>query len=230
MQLGASKVPASAVAASLAAELEEEATAEEGIEGNPWGTDDLIDINADEDDWSAFESAPLPPSIVEPKAVSAVDFGLNNTALRDEISSIPAKSDDAWEGMDSMNRGEIDTNPWNTDRDPWLKNRDPWFKNPTPIYPSLFTQTQKLTVTTKSRAASVTSSQYTTPISSPPPMDSDGWAEIEKKSPISIPVALNLAGMNKEDKAAEIARRKEERKQRIASLKEQKKTAAIGRS
>jgi SCY1-like protein 1 len=52
MQLGASKTPASVAAASLAAQLEEEAAAEEGIDGNPWGTDDLIDINADEDDWS----------------------------------------------------------------------------------------------------------------------------------------------------------------------------------
>lgn len=49
MQLGASKVPASVAAAALAAQLEEEAAAEES---NPWGTDDLIDINADEDDWS----------------------------------------------------------------------------------------------------------------------------------------------------------------------------------
>lgn len=49
MQLGASKAPA---AASLAVQWEEEAAAEEGIQDNPWGTDDLIDINADEDDWS----------------------------------------------------------------------------------------------------------------------------------------------------------------------------------
>lgn len=49
MQLGASKVPASVAAAALVAQLEEEAAAQEG---NPWGTDDLIDINADEDDWS----------------------------------------------------------------------------------------------------------------------------------------------------------------------------------
>ena len=52
MQLGAGKVPAGIAAASLAVQLEEEAAAEEGIDGNPWGTDDLIDINADEDDWS----------------------------------------------------------------------------------------------------------------------------------------------------------------------------------
>ena len=52
LQLGASKVPASVAAASLVVQLEEEAAAEEGVEGNPWGTDDLIDINADEGDWS----------------------------------------------------------------------------------------------------------------------------------------------------------------------------------
>lgn len=52
MQLGASKVPAGMAAASLAAQLEEEAAAEDGVQDNPWGTDDLIDINADEDDWS----------------------------------------------------------------------------------------------------------------------------------------------------------------------------------
>jgi SCY1-like protein 1 len=52
MQLGASKIPTSVAAASLAAQLEEEAAAEDGIDGNPWGTDDLIDVNADEGDWS----------------------------------------------------------------------------------------------------------------------------------------------------------------------------------
>ena len=57
MQLGASKVPA---AASLAVQWEEEAAAEEGIQDNPWGTDDLIDINADEDDWSMSSYAAHP--------------------------------------------------------------------------------------------------------------------------------------------------------------------------
>ena len=52
MQLEVSKGPASAAAGSLAAQWEEEAAAEEGMQDNPWGTDDLIDINADEDDWS----------------------------------------------------------------------------------------------------------------------------------------------------------------------------------
>ncbi|KAJ7251828.1 armadillo-type protein [Mycena haematopus] len=56
MQLGAHKVPASVAAAALVEQLAEEAAAAEG-EDNPWGNDDLIDVNADEDDWSAFETA-----------------------------------------------------------------------------------------------------------------------------------------------------------------------------
>jgi len=219
MQLGASKVPASVAAASLAAQLEEEAASEEGVEVNPWGTDDLIDINADEDDWSAFESAPIPPTIVEPKPVSAVGFGLNGTTLRNGTSSIPDQSDDPWGGVDSGNIEEMDSNPWHSDNDPWRKD-------PTPTYPSLSTQPRNLAVVTKSRAISVTSSsQQSTPISSPPPPESDGWTEVEKKNPISTSNTPNLASMNKEDKAAEMARRKEERKQRIALLKEQKKAA-----
>lgn len=46
MQLGANKTPA----ATFAMQLEEEM----GGGASPWGTDDLIDINADEDDWSMF--------------------------------------------------------------------------------------------------------------------------------------------------------------------------------
>ena len=107
--------------------------------------------------------------------------------------------------MDSANKGKIDSNPWS--------DNDPWQKNPTPTYPSLSTQPRKLAVTTKNRTTSLTSSQQSTPVSSPPPPESDNWVEVEKKNPISTPVAANLAGMSKEDKAAEMARRKEERKQ-----------------
>ena len=57
MQLGGSKVPGSVASASLAAQWEEEVAAEEGMQDNPWGTDDLIDINADEDDWGMLSYA-----------------------------------------------------------------------------------------------------------------------------------------------------------------------------
>ncbi|KAK8853130.1 hypothetical protein IAR55_003831 [Kwoniella newhampshirensis] len=39
---------------------------EEEDGGNAWGMDDLIDVNADQDDWSAFESAPVPEIVVPP--------------------------------------------------------------------------------------------------------------------------------------------------------------------
>ncbi|PBK74289.1 hypothetical protein ARMSODRAFT_951920 [Armillaria solidipes] len=56
------------------------------MDSNPWGSDDLIDVNADDDDWSeiavafhdsvqslihvigAFETAPT-PKVVQPKPV-----------------------------------------------------------------------------------------------------------------------------------------------------------------
>jgi SCY1-like protein 1 len=56
MQLGANKVPPNVASAILAAQLAAEAEEEEAIENegadNPWGNDDLIDIDADQDDWS----------------------------------------------------------------------------------------------------------------------------------------------------------------------------------
>jgi len=116
-----------------------------------------------------------------------------------------------------MGTANLSINPWKSDNNPWQKSA-------APAYPSLSIQPQKLLVLPKSRAASISSS------SSPPLPESDDWAEIGRKSPVSVPVAPSLAGMSKEDKAAELARRKEERKQRIALLKEQKKAAAVGKS
>lgn len=60
MQLGASKVPASS--SHFAADWAQEAAAEaEASQGEiPWGSDDLMDVNADQDDWSM--SLDLPKS------------------------------------------------------------------------------------------------------------------------------------------------------------------------
>lgn len=51
MQLGGSKVQQGVVALALAEEWTGDAV--HGKDINPWGTDDLIDIDADQDDWSA---------------------------------------------------------------------------------------------------------------------------------------------------------------------------------
>lgn len=52
LQLGASK-SSSAAAVALIDQLTEEVAAEShGFESNPWAGDDLMDVNADDDDWS----------------------------------------------------------------------------------------------------------------------------------------------------------------------------------
>ncbi|KAG7449615.1 ARM repeat-containing protein [Guyanagaster necrorhizus] len=78
LQLSATK-SSSAGTAALVDQLAEEVDAEKGhLDSNPWGNDDLIDVNADYDDWSAFETAPT-PEVVQPKPVrpSASGLGLS---------------------------------------------------------------------------------------------------------------------------------------------------------
>lgn len=53
MQLGVNKVTPSVAAAILAEEWTEGAI-DSGDNSNPWGNDDLIDINDDHNDWSEF--------------------------------------------------------------------------------------------------------------------------------------------------------------------------------
>ncbi|KAJ7128934.1 armadillo-type protein [Mycena crocata] len=91
MQLGAHKVPASVAAAALVEQLAEEAAATE-TDGNPWGNDDLIDVNADEDDWSAFETA-------QPTADVPEYNGSSRTS--------PAPSNDPWRGYVTDDRGSL---------------------------------------------------------------------------------------------------------------------------
>lgn len=173
----------------------------------------------------AFESAPVPQS--------AVGLGFGNTPhqngfgsasnqgmpdsrshshyvcyLTQNISSSQA-ADNPWATLDSTATGDVDPDPWN------------YPQQPVPTYPSLSTQSRKLGVPastpTKSRAASVTSNSSSNrrSISSPPPPEVDDAQKTQKgvAGSVSAPSAPNLAGMSKEEKAAEMARRKEERKQ-----------------
>lgn len=56
LRLGANKASSSIAIDSWVNELAEETAASAAIEGNPWGSDDLIDINADNDDWGISTS------------------------------------------------------------------------------------------------------------------------------------------------------------------------------
>lgn len=56
LRLGANKASSSIAIDSLVNKLAEEAAEFTTIEGNPWGSDDLIDMNADADDWGMLAS------------------------------------------------------------------------------------------------------------------------------------------------------------------------------
>lgn len=200
LQLGANKVPPSVAAAALAAQLAEETAAANDIgESNPWGTDDLIDVNADQDDWSehcilsdclakrtkcdcigAFESAPS--LLTEPKT-NAVGLG--------------------FDGIGNINGGV----PLAVD-EPWGETGDStiWADN----------QMESTTLPVQPRKPPATTKQTTrSSVPSPEVNDWDsaaGWDAPEKKSS-SVPTAASMSGVTKDERAAEMARRKEERKQ-----------------
>ncbi|CUA72943.1 hypothetical protein RSOLAG22IIIB_10416 [Rhizoctonia solani] len=129
---------------------------------NAWGGD-LMDVNADTDDWGAFEAAA--PEPVAPKPVSI-------TPSRAKTAPTPART--------------------NTLSPPQTKPR--------------------------------TSS----PLASPSVKNVDTWGSFEQEAPAAASEKtepaknMSLAGLSKEEKAAEMARRREERKQKIAQMKAQK--------
>ncbi|CAE6446754.1 unnamed protein product [Rhizoctonia solani] len=129
---------------------------------NAWGDGDLMDVNADADDWGAFEAAI--PEPVAPKPVPS-------------ISTAPARAKTA----------------------------------PTPARTNTLSPPQA-----KPRASS--------PLASPSVKNTDTWGSFEQEAPEKTEPAKNmsLAGLSKEEKAAEMARRREERKQKIAQMKAQK--------
>ncbi|KAG1807572.1 hypothetical protein EV424DRAFT_1474168 [Suillus variegatus] len=183
LQLGGNKAPTSTLADEVANEAGQGSS-------RSWN-DDLIDINADEGDWSAFESA---PPAVESKLASTTDglgFGI----------SLRPSSPNEWGAMASSSRP---TSRSSTSR-------------PSQISRTLSPQPRRSIVPSPlAPAFSPASSTRSTPISSPRPLPNTA----DNTPPTS------MAGMSKEEKAAEMARRKEERRLRVEKLKEQKKNAA----
>ncbi|RXW15424.1 hypothetical protein EST38_g10428 [Candolleomyces aberdarensis] len=177
MQLGM-KSPGGLPSHSLADDLAEEIAASETA--NPWGTDDLIDVNADEDDWSAFETAPVSTPALQSSTLSTTS----------KPASFPASR-------------------------PTPKSPVPQVKVAHASFPGSF------------------DTPISTPSSSRTPEPSWGGNDGDWDAPAqasSLESARKAAGspstpFSKEEKAAEMARRKEERRQRIAMLKEQKKGA-----
>jgi SCY1-like protein 1 len=56
LRLGANKASSSIAINSLVNKLTEETAESATLEGNPWGSDDLIEMNADADDWGVLAS------------------------------------------------------------------------------------------------------------------------------------------------------------------------------
>ncbi|KAF9453913.1 hypothetical protein P691DRAFT_522334 [Macrolepiota fuliginosa MF-IS2] len=171
--------------ADFARELEDDLSAPGG--DNPWGNDDLMDVNADEDDWSAFETAPIPSSPTPPIAQP------QPTRL--------TTSSNILNGGSSHNIRKASS--------------------------SLSPPTAVKSKSAQRAVSPAPSSHQSTPVQ-PGWDDTNDWGKVETASSIVAGAmqAPTATPMTKEEKAAEMARRKEERKQRIAMLKEQKKNAA----
>jgi SCY1-like protein 1 len=173
---------------SSVAALVEHLTEEVASEANPWGTDDLIDVNADDGDWSmhlnshfalhskdfllgAFETA---PTIIQPKPVLATHVGKLTvagavTAAR-PLSNGPL-------GIDPRTRPSSLQNP---------RLPDTRGYNPSPLSPSELD-------------------------SQPYAGDPGREGNIIHRTPPPS-ASPNVANMTKEEKTAEMAKRKEERK------------------
>ncbi|KIM19636.1 hypothetical protein M408DRAFT_196263 [Serendipita vermifera MAFF 305830] len=214
--------------AALMAELEKEMKSEEVEVADAWDDDDqatpaevdeaggdLMDVNADEDDWTAFESAPT--GSAPPADTAAAAWG---AALQSPASIT------------------VSENPWQESADDLASAF-----NAQPTYPSLSTSSTLQPKTTSSRlgssgkstpSMSAVPSTWQSPITSPKVAnaDADDWGnvvaveDVRSAAASPPPASASMAGMSKEEKAAEMARRREERKARIAQLKEQKKGGA----
>ncbi|PVF93690.1 hypothetical protein CPB86DRAFT_89786 [Serendipita vermifera] len=228
--------------ADLMAELEKEMKEDEAEVAEAWDDDDnnnpydtvakeettqgdLMDVNADQDDWSAFESAP-------PK-IQSMPVDESQSAWRTETKpKVPKiKSDNPWQDSSEDIAAAF---------------------NSTPSYPTLSTEpilqpkalassTQngassslKSGGSTPSVAMSTIPSTWQSPIATP---KVDDWGTVGEADMVTVenkPKAVlspasssaGVSGLSKEEKAAEMARRREERKARIAQLKEQKKGGA----
>ncbi|OXC70667.1 hypothetical protein AYX13_00645 [Cryptococcus neoformans] len=209
---GAKKAPGKSLADQLAGEWEEE------DDGNAWGTDDLIDVNADDDDWSAFESAPVPEVVVPPPQPYYV------SAPKPKPSSSNITTSAALRSKPTLSPAISSTSSIPTHAPEPVK---PASSTSTPLIPS------SPALSTISGAKSpVLSSQVNTTDTERGQMDSASASE--RSSPqLSVKAGNgtgtlqpNLANMSKEEKEKEMARRREERKAKIAAMKEQKKSKA----
>ncbi|WWD19545.1 hypothetical protein CI109_104006 [Kwoniella shandongensis] len=190
LKLGGKKAAAtpSNLADVVAGEWEEEDA------GNAWGMDDLIDVNADQDDWSAFESAPVPEIVVPPPQSYYVKSPPKANGEASASTSKPAS--------------------------PIIPNQSP---KPSPVAAFAHVKSPLVPSSPalmKSPSPSVAATDDWGDVDDASPSSAIASPQ---KAAASAAAVSSLAGMSKEEKEKEMARRREERKARIAAMKEQKK-------
>jgi len=160
---------------------------------NSWGTDDLIDVNADEDDWSEFNIRPVVPQFIE----SA--FSFTKGAFESAPTKTPAKP--------SLSRGPGSS--WMTDQ---------CSKSFGSLNGGQITQTTPMQVGKVMTTQTVQSPAL--PPGTKSPQDDLSWDAVDTGEPpaekaLAVPTGApaSQAIVSRDVKALEIARRKEERKQ-----------------
>jgi len=223
MQLGAHR--ASLAHSRLAEELASEAS--NSVPGGWDAGDDLIDVAADAGDWSEFASAPGAPQMeasLDPEAwgdmLDATEQQPRETSPS-PLSAMPnlsAFAPIARKASAPVVVAKANIPPTSSSLS--LPIAQPRSRSSPSLLPSI-------------TAASPPRKPSTTSV--PEAQDTEGWDNTdgnwdgaESSSHAGSSALVPLAGMSKEDKAAEMARRREERKQRIAQLKEQKKAGGKG--
>ena len=163
MQLGGHVSSTLSHAAEWAAEAEVEAP-------NPWGNDDLMDINADQDDWSEM--------------VLCLPQGLQTL-----------KSDP----------GAFETAP--------VLGHEVYDKQPVKVPVNSECPPNWNLSTNRNKTATATPRRAITPLKQPVPSRSPTATPPAPQQTTTITPQPSISNMTKEEKAAEINRRKEERKQ-----------------
>lgn len=222
LQLGATKQ--SLNKSSLAAELEKEATAETGT-GDAWGDEgDLIDVNADAGDWSE------PLNVTSLLRWSPLTF-YSNFSADFQSGPAPLELEDAW--GDSLDQeGNEPTPIATTVASPALAPVASAAESPRPPLnglPQHQPQPIKLQNSATAQRKSPPVSTAHTPSAAAPSQPvalaipgnwDDDFDDSSSPSPARAPSSVvgSMAGMTKEEKAAEMARRREERKQVCKSM------------
>ncbi|KAG8898592.1 hypothetical protein FRB99_007336 [Tulasnella sp. 403] len=210
--------------ASLADEVAAEAAA--AVPG-AWDDvgDDLMDVAADAGDWSEFASAPDAPqmeAVHDPEAWGDMLDGSEQKTPSPPPQVLPNLSSFAPAPRKAAIGGSSKTR----------------VHAPVPKSAPKQTSSPPVPVRGATSPALPVTSPSPTPRSSTQlnrPTDANGWDDSDSNwkvddavAPAQSSASAPLAGMSKEEKAAEMARRREERKQRIAQLKEQKKVGGKG--